>query len=51
MIGKLKKIDEFEMNTAWGDIWRVIILGDVNTGGKAYAEAHIKKIGRVADLI
>ncbi len=46
-IGPLYKIDEYEMDTAWGDRWKVTLLGDKETQGHKYTEAHIKKIGGV----
>jgi len=39
---KLFKLESYDFVTAWGDTWRVTILADKATGGKAYAEAHIK---------
>lgn len=40
--GPVHKIDEYEMTTAWGEVWHIIILGDKETNGKMYAQAIIK---------
>jgi hypothetical protein len=46
-IGPVIKIDEYLMDTAWGDIWKVTILGDKKSNGKLYAEAHIKGVSKM----
>lgn len=47
-IGPITKIDEFVMNTAWGDTWKVTILGDKKTNGMSYVEAHIKGVDNMS---
>lgn len=46
-IGPLTKIDEYIMDTVWGDKWKVTVLGDKKSTGKLYAEAHIKGVSSV----
>jgi hypothetical protein len=38
------KIKDFQLVTASGAIWKVTILGDKETMGLKYAEAHIKPL-------
>ena len=38
----ITKIDEYEMKTVTGKVWKVTLLGDKATNGQRYCEAHIK---------
>lgn len=46
-IGPVTKIDEYLMDTVWGDTWKVTILGDKKSNGQLYAEAHIKGVNEM----
>lgn len=47
---KVCKIKDFQLVTASGAIWKVTILGDKETMGHKYAEAHIKPLlGELAE--